>query len=128
SGKSGVALEVAEAIGAEIISIDSIAVYRGMDIGTAKAPLADRQRVPHHLLDVACPTESYSVAAYLSDAWRAIQEIRGRGRIPLLVGGTPMYLKGLLHGFDPGRPADWEFRRAVETDIARHGPESLHAR
>jgi len=128
SGKSGVALEVAQAIGAEIISIDSIAVYRGMDIGTAKPLPADRQRVPHHLLDVACPTESYSVAAYLSDAWRAIEEIRGRGRIPLLVGGTPMYLKGLLHGFDPGPPADWEFRRAVEADIAQYGAESLHAR
>lgn len=128
SGKSGVALEVAEAIGAEIISIDSIAVYRGMDIGTAKPLPADRQRVPHHLLDVACPTESYSVAAYLSDAWRAIEEIRGRGRLPLLVGGTPMYLKGLLHGFDPGPPADWEFRRAVEADIAQYGAESLHAR
>ncbi len=128
SGKSGVALEVAEAIGAEIVSVDSIAVYRGMDIGTAKASPADRQRVPHHLLDVACPTESYSVAAYLSDAWRAIEAIRGRGRIPLLVGGTPMYLKGLLHGFDPGPPADWEFRRAVEADLAEHGAEALHAR
>lgn len=128
SGKSGVALEVAEAIGAEIISVDSIAVYRGMDIGTAKASPAERQRVPHHLLDVACPTESYSVAAYLSDAWRAIEEIRSRGRIPLLVGGTPMYLKGLLHGFDPGPPADWEFRRAVEADLAQHGAEALHAR
>ncbi len=119
---------MAEAIGAEIISIDSIAVYRGMDIGTAKASPADRQRVPHHLLDVASPTESYSVAAYLSAAWRAIEEIRERGRIPLLVGGTPMYLKGLLHGFDPGPPADWEFRRSVEADIAQYGPEALHAR
>lgn len=128
SGKSGVALEVAEALGAEIISIDSIAVYRGMDIGTAKASPAERLRVPHHLLDVACPTESYSVATYLSDAWRAIEEIRGRGRIPLLVGGTPMYLKGLLHGFDPGPPADWEFRRAVEADLQRYGAAALHAR
>lgn len=128
SGKSGVALEVAERIGGEIISVDSIAVYRGMDIGTAKPTAADRRRVPHHLIDVACPSESYSVATYLTAAWQAIDDIRRRGRIPILVGGTPMYLKGLLHGFDPGPPADWEFRRAVEADLQRHGPESLHRR
>jgi tRNA dimethylallyltransferase len=128
SGKSKVALEVAQRIGAEIISIDSIAVYRGMDIGTAKPDSADRQRIRHHLLDVACPSEPYSVATYLADAWRAIETIRRRGRIPLFVGGTPMYLKGLLHGFDPGPPADWDFRRAVDEDLARFGPEALHRR
>ncbi len=128
SGKSGIALEVAERIGAEIISIDSIAVYRGMDIGTAKPNAADRARVKHHLLDVADPTEPYSVAAYLGEAWRAVEQIRSRGRIPLFVGGTPMYLKGLLYGFDPGPPADWDFRRGVEADLAKHGPEALHRR
>jgi tRNA dimethylallyltransferase len=128
SGKSSVALEIAERIGAEIISIDSIAVYRGMDIGTAKPTPAERARVKHHLIDVACPTQPYSVAAYLASAWQAVEEIRDRGCIPLFVGGTPMYLKGLLHGFDPGPPADWEFRRAVESDLAQYGPEALHQR
>ncbi len=128
SGKSSVALEVAERIGAEIISVDSIAVYRGMDIGTAKPNAAQRARVPHHLLDVASPADSYSVATFLADTWRAIDEIRGRGRAVMLVGGTPMYLKGLLHGFDPGPPADWEFRQAIEADLAAHGREALRQR
>jgi len=128
SGKSAVALEVAERIGAEIISVDSIAVYRGMDIGTAKPSEADRRRVPHHLLDVAEPTESYSVAMFLADTWRAIDDIRGRGRLAMLVGGTPMYLQGLLRGFDPGPPADWDFRQAVEADLAKYGIEALRSR
>jgi tRNA dimethylallyltransferase len=128
SGKSAVAIPLAERIGAEIISVDSIAVYRGMDIGTAKPSDEDRRRVPHHLIDVACPSESYSVANFLADAWRAIAKIRAAGRIPLFVGGTPMYLKGLLYGFDPGPPADWDFRQAIEADLQTHGPESLHRR
>jgi len=128
SGKSSVAIPLAERIGAEIISVDSIAVYRGMDIGTAKPSDEDRRRVPHHLIDVACPSEPYSVATFLADAWRAIAEIRAAGRIPLFVGGTPMYLKGLLYGFDPGPPADWDFRQAIEADLQTHGPESLHRR
>lgn len=128
SGKSGVAMELAQRIGGEIVSVDSIAVYRGMDIGTAKPSAVDRQRVPHHLVDVACPSSDYSVANYLVAAWQAMAVIRGRGRIPMFVGGTPMYLKGLLYGFDPGPPADWDFRRAVETDLTQHGPDALHQR
>lgn len=128
SGKSGVAIDLARRIDGEIISVDSIAVYRGMDIGTAKPTLAERERVAHHLIDVACPSQEYSVANYLASVWRALSEIRSRGRIPLLVGGTPMYLKGLLYGFDPGPPADWDFRRAVEGDLAEHGPDVLHQR
>jgi tRNA dimethylallyltransferase len=128
SGKSGVAIDLAERIGGEIISVDSIAVYRAMDIGTAKPSAADRQRVPHHLIDVACASKDYSVANYLAAAWRAMAEIRSRRKVPMFVGGTPMYLKGLLYGFDPGPPADWGFRRAVEADLAEHGPELLHQR
>jgi tRNA dimethylallyltransferase len=128
SGKSGVSIDLAERIGGEIISVDSIAVYRGMDIGTAKPSPNDRQRVPHHLIDVASPANDYSVANYLSAAWQAMEDIRSRGRIPMFVGGTPMYLKGLLYGFDPGPPADWQFRRDVEADLAEHGPEALHKR
>ena len=128
SGKSGVAMDLAERIGGEIVSVDSIAVYREMDIGTAKPSAADRQRVPHHLIDVACPSKDYSVANYLAAAWQAMAEIRSRGRVPMFVGGSPMYLKGLLYGFDPGPPADWEFRRAVAADLAEFGPEMLHQR
>jgi tRNA dimethylallyltransferase len=80
------------------------------------------------MIDVACPSTDYSVANYLTAAWKAMAEIRGRGRIPMFVGGTPMYLKGLLYGFDPGPAADWGFRRAVEADLAEHGPKSLHQR
>ena len=128
SGKSSVAISIAEHINAEIVSIDSIAVYQGMDIGTAKPSATDRVRVPHHLLDVVSPTEEFSVANYLTRATHCSNEIIARGKRPLFVGGTPMYLKGLLYGFDPGPPADWEFRRAVEADIAAYGIEALHKR
>ena len=128
SGKSSVALEVARRVGGEIVSVDSIAVYRGMDIGTAKPSVADRAKVAHHLLDVASPADSYSVAMFLADTWRAMGEIRGRGHRVILAGGTPMYLKGLLQGFDPGPPADWEFRRRVEADVALYGVQALRER
>lgn len=128
SGKSSVAVRLAEAIGGEIISLDSIAIYRGMDIGTAKPSAADRQRVPHHLLDIVEPSEEFSVACYLKAAHQKIREIKSRGRKAIFVGGTPMFLKGVLRGFDAGPPADWEFRRAVEQDLERHGVEALRAR
>ena len=128
SGKSSVAMALADRIECEIVSIDSIAVYRGMDIGTAKPSLADRDRVPHHLLDVVAPTEEFSVANYLARAAESARDIIARGKRPLFVGGTPMYLKGLLYGFDPGPPADWEFRKAVEADIKICGIEALHKR
>lgn len=128
SGKSSVALSIAEKINAEIVSLDSIAVYRGMDIGSAKPTAIDRARVPHHLLDVVSPTEEFSVANYLTRATRCAEDIFARGKRPLFVGGTPMYLKGLLYGFDPGPPADWDFRRAVDQDILEYGIEALHKR
>lgn len=128
SGKSALAVAVAEEIDAEILSLDSIAVYCGMDIGTAKPDAAERARVPHHLIDLVTPDKSFSVACYLRAAHAAVAEVRARGRIPLFVGGTPMFLKGVLRGFDPGPPADWEFRAAVEADIAVHGVEKLRER
>jgi len=128
SGKSRIALALAEKIDAEIISIDSIAVYRGMDIGSAKPSLADRARVPHHLIDVVSPTDEFSAAQYLAIAKSCADDILSRGRKPLFVGGTPMYLKGLLYGFDPGPPADWDFRRSVEEDIRVFGIVALHKR
>jgi tRNA dimethylallyltransferase len=99
-----------------------------MDIGTAKPSTADRRRVNHHLIDVVEPSEEFSVACYLREAHRLVQELKARGRTVIFVGGTPMFLKGVLRGFDPGPPADWEFRQAVESDVERHGIEALRER
>ncbi|TWU04331.1 IPP transferase [Stieleria varia] len=128
SGKSSVAVELAQRIGGEILSLDSIAVYREMDIGTAKPSEQDRQRVPHHLIDLVAPDEDFSVACYLKLAHRLVDEIRGRGGAAIFVGGTPMFLKAVLRGFDTGPPPDWEFRRSVEADLEEHGAQALHAR
>ncbi len=128
SGKTSVAVELAERIGAEILSLDSIAVYRGMDIGTAKPNADARRRVPHHLINLVDPDDEFSVAEYLRAAHQKVADIAARNRQALFVGGTPMFLKGILRGFDPGPPADWSFREAVELDVKRHGSEALHER
>ncbi len=128
SGKSSVAISLANRIDGEIISLDSIAVYRMMDIGTAKPSLAEQQAVPHHMIDVVDACDEYSVAMYLKAAHGIVKEIRDRGRKAIFVGGTPMFLKGVLRGFDPGPPADWEFRQAVESDVEKHGAEALRRR
>src|SRR3954452_15324 len=98
SGKSALALELAERLGAEIVSMDSMALYRGLDVGTAKPTAADRQRVPHHLLDVLDPWETASVAWWLQQAAACVADVERRGRRALVVGGTPLYLKALLCG------------------------------
>ncbi len=128
SGKSALAIELASRLDGEIVSMDSMAVYRGMDVGTAKPSPEQRRQVPHHLLDIVDPDEPFSVANFLRHAHQAVAEIRSRGRTPLLVGGTPMYLKGVLRGFDPGPPADWEFRKQVDEDIEKFGLERLRER
>ncbi|MCC9600200.1 tRNA (adenosine(37)-N6)-dimethylallyltransferase MiaA [Stieleria sp. JC731] len=128
SGKSHLGMKLAERIGGEILSLDSIAVYRNMDIGTAKPTPADREQVPHHLLDLAEPNEDFSVACYLDIAHRCVGEILERESVPIFVGGTPMFLKAILRGFDPGPPPDWEFRQAVEADVERYGVEPLRKR
>src|SRR6516162_5855579 len=92
SGKSRLALELAERLGAEIVSMDSMALYRGMDVGTAKPSAEDRRRIPHHLLDVLDPWEAASVAWWLERATSSCRDILARGRRPLVVGGTPLYL------------------------------------
>ncbi|MCE9566305.1 MAG: tRNA (adenosine(37)-N6)-dimethylallyltransferase MiaA [Planctomycetes bacterium] len=127
-GKTALALEVADRIGAEIIALDSMTVYRGMDIGTAKPALAERTRVPHHLIDVLDPWESLSVAWWLDHAAEACRNITARGKRPLFVGGTPFYLKALLHGLFDGPPADEELRRDLEVEAEQVGKEALHAR
>ena len=128
SGKSKLAIDWARAIDGEILSLDSIAVYRHMDIGSAKPSLDEQAAVPHHLIDLVDPNEEFSVACYLSAAHRTVAEVRSRGKTPIFVGGTPMFLKAILRGFDPGPPADPEFRKAAEEDLARHGIEALYAR
>ena len=111
SGKTGVGIELALRLNAEIISMDSMAIYRGMDVGTAKPTPIERATVPHHLIDLIEPSENYSVAQYRNAALGAIAEIRGRGREVLFVGGTPLYLKAMLRGVFEGPPADWTYRR-----------------
>lgn len=126
SGKSAVGIELAERINAEIISLDSMALYRGMDIGTAKPTLEERRRVPHHLVDVLEPCEDFSLAQYIEAASRSAAEITQRGRQVLLVGGTPLYLKGLLRGIFTGPPADWLFRRRLADQAQQNGDTWLH--
>jgi len=128
AGKSRLALTLAERLGAEIVSMDSMALYRGMDIGTAKPDADERRRVPHHLLDVHDPWESASVAWWLRRAAACCREIEGRGRRVLFVGGTPLYLKALLHGLFDGPPADAALRRRLAEEAERLGPAALHAR
>jgi tRNA dimethylallyltransferase len=128
SGKTQVGLELALRIGAEIVSLDSMALYQGMDIGTAKPSAVDRGRVPHHLLDLVPPTEEFSLSEYIDAAHAAIADIRGRGRQVLFVGGTPLYLKSLLRGVYQGPPADWDFRRQIEEELQSLPLAALHER
>ncbi len=127
-GKSALALDLCERIGGEVVALDSMTVYRGMDIGTAKPSPAERARVPHHLIDVLEPWESVTVAWWLDRAEAACADIAARGKRPVFVGGTPFYLKALLHGLFPGPPADAELRSTLEADAARDGVDALHAR
>jgi len=127
SGKSEAALAVAEALGAEIVSVDSMLVYRGMDVGTAKPSPAERARVPHHLIDVARPSEPFSVARYRELAEAAVRGIRARGNRVLLVGGSGLYFRAVVDrlefpGTDPGT------RSMLEAEAAALGPERLHRR
>jgi tRNA dimethylallyltransferase len=127
SGKSAVALALAERVPLEIISVDSALVYRGMDVGTAKPSATERAAVPHHLIDIRDPRESYSAAEFMRDARRLMQEIRARGRLPLLVGGTMLYIKALLHGLDDLPAADPALRARLEQQAAERGWPALHA-
>lgn len=128
TGKTVVALALAERLGAEIVSLDSMTVYRGMDIGTAKPTSEERAVVPHHLLDIVDPADEYSVAQYVADAAATVEAIRGRGREVLFVGGTPLYLKSLLRGLFDGPPANWELREQIEEELEEVGQAALHER
>jgi tRNA dimethylallyltransferase len=127
SGKTAAALAIARAMPVEIISVDSALVYRGMDIGTAKPNADELASAPHHLIDIIDPLDAYSVAQFRADALRLVLDIAGRGRLPLLVGGTMMYFKGLVDGLDDLPTADPAVRAALEEEAARVGWPAMHA-
>ncbi|MCP5329286.1 MAG: tRNA (adenosine(37)-N6)-dimethylallyltransferase MiaA [Sinobacteraceae bacterium] len=127
SGKTDWALALAERWPIEIVSVDSAQVYRGFDVGAAKPSAALQARVPHHLLDIRDPTETYSAGEFAADAVRAIEAIRGRGRLPLLVGGTMLYFRALVQGLAILPPAEPQRRREIDARAARLGWPALHA-
>ncbi|MBU6437654.1 MAG: tRNA (adenosine(37)-N6)-dimethylallyltransferase MiaA, partial [Betaproteobacteria bacterium] len=127
AGKTAVALAVAQQLPIEIISMDSALVYRGMDIGTAKPSTDERAQVPHHLIDILEPTQAYSAAQFVADTARLVHDIRARGRLPLVVGGTLLYLKALRDGLDELPTADAAVRAQLDAEAALHGWPALHA-
>lgn len=128
SGKTAAALMLAQNFPVEIISMDSALVYRGMDIGTAKPTVAEQAQVKHHLIDIIDPALSYSAANFVRDALRLIDEIRARGKIPLLVGGTLLYYKALVEGLSPLPAADPTVRQQLNTEAQQAGWPAMHQR
>jgi tRNA dimethylallyltransferase len=128
TGKSERALRLAREFPVEIVSVDSAQVYRGLDVGSAKPDAATRARVPHHLLDLVEPTENYSAGRFVRDCLRAIEDIESRGKLPLLVGGTLLYLRALMGGLATLPSASREIRERIEAEAARRGWPALHAR
>jgi tRNA dimethylallyltransferase len=127
-GKTAVAVALARRLPLEVISADSRQVYRGMDIATGKPTAAERKAVPHHLVDVVDPDETYHAARFRVEAQAAIDAVLRRGRLPVVVGGTGLYIRSLLRGLDPAPPADPEFRRELAGVAASQGRQALHAR
>ncbi|MBZ6068166.1 tRNA (adenosine(37)-N6)-dimethylallyltransferase MiaA [Aeromonas schubertii] len=126
SGKTALAIALTRVLPCDIISVDSALIYREMDIGTAKPSAAELAAAPHRLIDILDPSQSYSAADFRRDALREMAEIAGRGRIPLLVGGTMLYFKALLEGLSPLPSADPEVRRQLEEEAERLGWQALH--
>ena len=129
AGKSAVVMSLADHLTQpiEVVTVDSAQVYRGMDIGTAKPSATERERVPHHLIDLIEPQESYSAARFVTDARQAIANIRGRGALPVLVGGTMLYFKALIEGLDELPAADPKTRAELELETAERGQAAMHA-
>jgi tRNA dimethylallyltransferase len=126
SGKSALAAALAGRFPVEIVSVDSAQIYRGMDIGTAKPSLAERRAVPHHLIDILDPTESYSAAQFRADALKLIREISARGRTPLLVGGTMLYFQALREGLSDLPESDATVRAEIDAEAAERGWPAMH--
>ena len=127
SGKSALAMRIAELLPVEIISVDSAQVYRGMDIGTAKPTVEERAQVAHHLIDIRDPEQGYSAGEFRADALRIIGEVRARGALPLLVGGTMLYFRALFHGIADLPVADAGLRACIDARAAKEGWPALHA-
>lgn len=126
TGKSAMAIDLAERLGGEVVACDSTAVYRGIDIGTDKVPVEEQRGIPHHLVDMVDATETYSAARYAADAAAAIHDIRARGKVPILAGGTGFYYRALVRGLFPGPARDEALRARLDTIAARRGAERLH--
>jgi len=126
SGKTAAAMAIAQRIPLEIISIDSALVYRGMDIGTAKPSAQERQQVAHHLIDIREPTQTYNAADFVNDAEQLVADIQSRGKLPLLVGGTMLYLKALQDGIDDLPKTDSAIRETIETRAKANGWPAMH--
>jgi tRNA dimethylallyltransferase len=127
SGKSALAMALAERLDGEIVTVDSAQVFRGMDIGTAKPSADDRGRIPHHLIDILDPTQAYSAARFVGDARAAIAGIRARSRTPILAGGTMLYFKALTEGLSALPPSDARVRAELDARAEREGWPALHA-
>ena len=127
AGKSDIALRLADEFGAELVSVDSALVYRGMEIGTAKPTVAEQALVRHWLIDLVEPTQPYSAAEFVADAEHAIADIEARGRLPVLVGGTMLYLRALLQGLSDLPAADPITRAQLAAELAERGATALHA-
>jgi len=129
SGKTGLAVELCRLFGGEVVSADSMQIYRGMDIGTAKPTRDEMGGIPHHMLDAASPFEDYSVARYVEEASRCVDDILARGRLPVVAGGTGLYIDALVGGMRfAGGPEDETLRRGLREEAALHGPQHLHDR
>ncbi|WP_419148421.1 tRNA (adenosine(37)-N6)-dimethylallyltransferase MiaA [Pseudoalteromonas 'SMAR'] len=126
AGKTALAIELCQALKTEIISVDSALVYKGMDIGTAKPSIAEQAQAPHHLIDIIDPAQSYSVADFRADAITLIDRFHQQGKVPILVGGTMMYFKGLIEGLSPLPEADAAIRKQLESEALQHGWPALH--
>jgi len=128
SGKTRLATELAKALNGEVISVDSALVYRDMDIGTAKPNLEEREGIPHHLIDILDPAESYSTGRFRNEALAAMQDITSRGKLPILAGGTMLYFNALFYGLSTLPPADPEIRRQIDEEAAHVGWAKLHVK
>ncbi|PHI36519.1 tRNA (adenosine(37)-N6)-dimethylallyltransferase MiaA [Pseudoalteromonas sp. GCY] len=126
AGKTALAIELCQALNTEIISVDSALVYKGMDIGTAKPSAQEQALAPHHLIDIIDPAQSYSVAEFRADAIKLIDDFHQRGKVPILVGGTMMYFKGLIEGLSPLPEANAEIRAVLEREAEQKGWPALH--
>lgn len=126
SGKTALSLILARALGGEVISCDSVQVYKGMDIGTAKVSPLVRSEVPHHMIDIRNLRESFNVVNFYEEAMRAFRQILSKGKIPLIVGGTSFYIHTILYGPPKGPPSDPDLRERLESDYEKFGPEMLY--